>query len=159
VSRSDLTLALASGAAVAAVISLGLAVWYLLWMRRVRRAQQALLAGRNVDLVEFAVGMQSRQEHVEALVAGMVDAIDEHGARIDQKLGRRAIVRYDGIRDIGGHQSTTMALLDTSGSGVVVSAVQGRDLARIYIKDVVNGEPGSIELTPEEHQAVVRAMG
>ena len=158
-SRSDLTLALAIAAAVVAVIDLGLAAWYLLWMRRVRRAQQALLAGKNVDLVEFAVGMQARQEQIEAQVEGMVSAIEQHGQRIDQKLGRRALVRYDAIRDIGGHQSTTIALLDTSGSGLVISAVQGRDIARIYIKDVVNGEPGSIELTPEEAQAVARAMG
>lgn len=158
-SRSDLTLALAIAAAVVAVIDLGLAAWYLLWMRRVRRAQRALLAGKNVDLVEFAVGMQARQEQIEAQVEGMVSAIEQQGQRIDQKLGRRSLVRYDAIRDIGGHQSTTIALLDTSGSGIVISAVQGRDIARIYIKDVVNGEPGSIELTPEEAQAVARAMG
>ena len=43
-------------------------------------------------------------------------------------------------------------------SGIVISAIQGRDYARLYVKDVVDGAAGSVELTPEERQAVDRAM-
>ena len=141
-----------------AVVDLLLALWFLRWMRRVRRAQEALLAGKNVDLVEFAVGMQTRMEHVESVVRRVDEDMALARRRIDGCHQRRALVRYDAIKDVGGHQSTSLALLDDGGSGLVISAIQGRDYARIYVKDVVSGAPGSIELTPEERQAVERAM-
>ena len=78
--------------------------------------------------------------------------------RLDSAYQRRALIRYDAIKDVGGRQSTTIAILDAHGSGIVVSAIQGRDYARLYVKDVVDGEAGSVELTPEERQAVDRAM-
>jgi len=148
----------AAGAGGLAVLDLLLCLWFLRWMRRVRRAQEALLAGRNVDLVEFAVGMQTRMEHVEGVVA----SAEQHLAAAEERIAgcyqRRGLVRYDALRDLGGNQSTTIALLDDRGSGLVVSAIQGRDYARIYVKDVVAREPGSIELTPEELVAIARAM-
>jgi Protein of unknown function (DUF4446) len=141
-----------------AVISLALAVWFSTWMRRVRRAQEALLAGRNVDLVEFAVGMQARMERVEQVASDAIQTLAAAQRRLDACYQRRALVRYDALRDAGGHQSVSIAILDAHGSGAVVSAIQGRDQARIYVKDVVARKPGSVELTPEEQQAVDRAM-
>ena len=141
-----------------AVVSLVLAAWFLSWMRRVRHAQEALLAGKNVDLIEFAVGMHTRMEVVEDTVGKAVAQVEETRKRLEACYQRRAIVRYDAIRDVGGHQSASIAILDDHGSGLVVSAIQGRDYARIYVKDVVATKPGSVELTPEERQAVERAM-
>jgi hypothetical protein len=40
---------------------------------------------------------------------------------------------------------------------VVVSAIQGRDYARIYVKELDRGR-ASVALSPEEQQAVDRAM-
>jgi hypothetical protein len=142
------------GAAALAVIDLALAGWFLVWMRRVRHAQRALLAGENVDLVEFAVGMQARQEQVERAAEGVQTALAEAKVRIDACLAHRAIVRYDAYVDAGGRQSTSIALLDEHGSGVVVSAIQDRSYARIYVKDVSLGSSGDVALSPEEQQAV-----
>ena len=155
---SDPTTIIATVAVALAVVDLLLAAWFLRWMRRVRRAQEALLAGKNVDLIEFAVGMHTRMEMVEETVGKAVSQVEETGRRLDGCYQRRAIVRYDAIKDIGGHQSTSIAILDDGGSGLVVSAIQGREFARIYVKDVVSARPGSVELTPEERQAVERAM-
>ncbi len=155
---NDATTQVALGAVGLAVVDLLLAAWFLRWMRRVRRAQQALLAGKNVDLVEFAVGMQTRMESVEALATRIEESTTATATRVGRCYQRRALVRYDAIKDVGGHQSTSVALLDDHGSGIVVSAIQGRDYARIYVKDVVLREPGSIDLTPEERQAIERAM-
>ena len=49
------------------------------------------------------------------------------------------------------------ALLDAGRSGVVLSAIQGRDYARIYVKELDRGRP-SVALSPEEEEAVERAM-
>jgi hypothetical protein len=154
---SDSATLIALGAAALAVVDLGLAAWFLVWMRRVRRAQRALLAGENVDLVEFAVGMQTRQEQVERAAADVQAALAEAATRIDRCLSHRAIVRYDAYVDAGGRQSTSIALLDDRGSGVVVSAIQDRSYARIYVKDVALGSPAGVALSPEEQQAVDEA--
>ena len=42
-------------------------------------------------------------------------------------------------------------------SGVIVTAIQGRDYARIYVKELDHGRP-SVALSPEETEAVERAM-
>ena len=141
-----------------ALANLALAAWFLVWMRRVRRGQRALLAGRNVDLVEFAVGMQTRQEQVERIAGDAQAALREVRARIDRCLARRAFVRFDAYAEAGGRQSTAIALLDGDGSGVVVSAIQDREYARIYVKDVLHGGPGAIALSPEEREAISLAL-
>src|SRR5919112_1149351 len=41
--------------------------------------------------------------------------------------------------------------------GAVVSAIQGRDYARVYVKELDRGRP-SVALSPEEEEAVERAM-
>ena len=155
---TDATTLVAIAALVVAVVDLGLAAWFLVWMRRVRRAQRALLAGKNVDLVEFAVGMQARQEQVEEVVEGVRHALAHAEGRLDRSLAHRALVRYDAYADAGGQQSTTIALLDATGTGLVVSAIQDRAYARIYVKDVRDGGPAGVDLSPEERSAVERAM-
>jgi hypothetical protein len=156
---SDTTTIVALVALGLAVAELILCVWFLLWVRRVRGAQRALLAGKNVDLVEFAVGMQARQEQVEAIVDAFEARLQSAETHVGAALSRRALVRYDALGDGGGNQSTSVAILDSTGTGLVISAIQGRDYARIYVKDVVDGEAGSIDLTPEERRAVERARG
>jgi hypothetical protein len=69
-----------------------------------------------------------------------------------------SIVRYDAYEDTGGHQSASVALLDSARTGVVVTAIQGRDYARIYMKELERGR-ASVPLSPEEQEAVDRAMG
>ena len=49
------------------------------------------------------------------------------------------------------------ALLDAARSGIVLTAIQGRDYARIYVKDIERGT-ASVALSPEEQTAVERAM-
>ena len=53
--------------------------------------------------------------------------------------------------------AASLALLDATRSGVVVTAIQGRDYARIYMKELDRGRP-SLALSPEEQEAVERAM-
>jgi Protein of unknown function (DUF4446) len=45
----------------------------------------------------------------------------------------------------------------SSRSGVVLSAIQGRDYARVYVKELDQGK-AVIALSPEEQEAVERAM-
>jgi hypothetical protein len=48
-------------------------------------------------------------------------------------------------------------MLDASRSGIVFSSILHRDQARVYVKQVHQGE-SAIELSPEEQQAIDAAL-
>ena len=58
-------------------------------------------------------------------------------------------MRYDAYNEMSGRQSTSIALLDSSASGIVLSSIHHRDQARLYAKRVQDGR-GELELSPEE---------
>jgi hypothetical protein len=126
--------------------------------RRLREQQKMVLGGERRDLLDFVVGLQSRIDDVHSAVDEVAAGIARVDRRVDGSLVNTAIVRYDAYEDTGGHQSASAAILDSTRTGLVVTAIQGRDYARIYMKDVDRGRP-SVELSPEEQEAVERAMG
>ncbi len=85
------------------------------------------------------------------------DRLGEAEARLDHTIAHRALVRYDAYNELSGRQSTSIALLDATGSGVVVSSIHHRDQARVYAKQVHEGR-GELELAPEEEEAVRIAL-
>jgi len=142
----------------AAAVGIGLAWWALVKVRRVRDAQRSLLGGGRKNLVEFAVSLQARIDDLHRAVDEVAAGLARVDRRVDATVANMAIVRYDAYEDTGGHQSASLALLDASRSGVVVTAIQGRDYARIYMKELDRGK-ASVALSPEEQEAVERAMG
>ena len=148
---------IAIGAAVIALLAVAIALVLHVRLRRVRAAQLTLQGSGGGDLVDFAVSLQGR-------IDGLHRAVDEVAAtfarlerRVDSTVSRVSVVRYDAYENTGGHQSASVALLDKSRNGVVLSAIQGRDYARIYVKELDEGR-AAVSLSPEEHEAVERAM-
>ena len=148
---------IAIGAAAAAAVSLLLALGYHLALRRVRSSQLVLLGGGREDIVDFAVSLQSRIDDLQGAVGEVAAGLTRVDRRIDDTVSKTAIVRYDAYENSGGHQSASLALLDAARTGVVLSAIQGRDYARIYVKELDRGR-ASVALSPEELEAVERAM-
>jgi hypothetical protein len=148
---------IAIGAAALAAVALAFAVLHYLTLRRVRRDQLVLLGGGKADFVEFAVSLQGRIDDLHRAVDGITAGLERIDRRVDETVSKTAIVRYDAYENSGGHQSASVAMLDASRSGVVLSAIQGRDYARIYVKELDRGH-ASIALSPEELEAVERAM-
>jgi Protein of unknown function (DUF4446) len=148
------------GAVGLAVGVAGLVVACIAWVRvrRVRDAQRMLIGGGRKDLVEFAVSLQGRIDDLHRAVDEIQAGLARVDRRVDTTVANAAIVRYDAYEDTGGHQSASLALLDAARTGVVVTAIQGRDYARIYMKELDRGKP-SVALSPEEQDAVDRAMG
>ncbi len=152
--------ALAIGAAglVLALVALVVAARTARWAGRLRRAEQALLDGEPVDLVEFAVGMQARMERLEDDGEKLRHEVVSALGQLDVLLRRRAIVRYDATAEDEGRRSSSLALLDRNGSGIVISSVHAGSTTSIFVKDVLRGAAGSIALTPEEEQAIAIAL-
>ena len=140
------------------VVALALAWWGFVKVRRVRDAQRQMLGGGRRDLIEFAVSLQGRVDDLHRAVDEVAAGLARVDRRVDETVANTAIVRYDAYEDTGGHQSASLALLDAARTGVVITAIQGRDYARIYMKEIDRGAP-AVALSPEEQQAVERAMG
>ena len=148
-------IAIAAAAVAAVAVVVAVAAWWKL--RAVRTAQQVLLGGGKQDLVDFAVSLQGRIDDLHRAVDEIAAGLSRVDRRVDTAVSKTSLVRYDAYEGSGGHQSASIALLNAARSGVVVSAIQGRDYARIYVKELDRGRP-SVALSPEEEEAVERAM-
>ncbi len=78
--------------------------------------------------------------------------------RLDGAIAYRSLIHYDAYGEMSGRQSTSIALLDASRSGLVLSSIHHRDQARLYAKEIHEGS-AEHELSPEENEAVRLALG
>jgi uncharacterized protein DUF4446 len=162
----DLTSAAGIAALVAggiAVIALLLALVLLVKLRRIRTAQKVVLGTSGErDLVTHAEGIEiafvELRELVETTFEQVQRRLESDEDRITRGISRTAVIRYDAYNEMSGRQSSSMALLDERGTGVVLSSILHRDQARLYVKGVREGTP-ELELSPEEHEAVRTALG
>jgi hypothetical protein len=153
----------ALAAAVVAVIALLLAAVVGFKLRRLRSAQRAVLGpdGGQRDLVVHAQqleqGFTDLRDWVEESIEHFERRMQSTEGRLDGCIAYRSMVRYDAYNELSGHQSSSLALLDARRSGVVVSSIVHRDQARLYVKQLRDGE-AEIELSPEEREAVDTAL-
>jgi hypothetical protein len=159
-SSTEGIVALAAGG-VAVVALLGCVV-LAVWLRRLRASQRVVLGERGErDIVGHGVELQ-------AAFAALRDYVEEVGHRLDARLqsaetaldgaiSHRSLVRYDAYNEMSGRQSLSIALLDASHSGIVLTSIHHRDQARLYAKQVQGGE-SELELSPEEAEAVRLAV-
>ena len=148
---------IAIGAAAGAGIALAMVSYFWLRLRKVRAAQMVLLGGGTEDLVDFAVSLQARIDDLHRAVDEVAAGLARVDRRVDGCVSKTSIVRYDAYEGAGGHQSASLVFLDAARSGVVFTAIQGRDYARIYVKELEHGR-APVALSPEEQEAVERAM-
>jgi hypothetical protein len=153
---------------IVALAAAGVAAVAFLWvivlalkLRRVRAAQRTILGGQETDLAAHAASLQEAfvqlRDWVEEVAAGLEGRVAATERRVDGSITHTSVVRYDAMNELSGQQSSTVALLDERRTGVVISSILHRDQARLYVKQVREGNP-EYELSPEEQQAVDEAM-
>jgi hypothetical protein len=153
---------------IVALAAAGVAAVALLWvivlslkLRRLRAAQRTILGGEEIDVAAHAASLQEAfvqlRDWVEEVAAGLEGRVAGAEQRMDRSIAHTSVVRYDAMNELSGQQSSTVALLDARRTGVVISSILHRDQARLYVKQVRQGNP-EYELSPEEQQAVDEAM-
>ena len=152
--------------AVIITVASGLAVlvlFFLFWLtaRRVALLNKRLdrfMKGSSGDSIEdMVVEYKQRIEGLESLggaLNGRVKALETIQRGCIQKTG---LVRYNAFCDTGCDLSFSLALLDSDGSGVVLSSLYGRNESIMYAKPLVNGK-SRYALSAEEQEAVNRAL-
>jgi hypothetical protein len=161
---SDLTSTqgiVALAAAGVAVVALLLAVVLGVKLRRMRASQRAVLGDGARDLVAHAEQLQTAftqmRDWVEESIEHFERRMGEVEQRVDNCIAYSSLVRYDAYNELSGHQSSSMALLDSNKTGVVLTSIVHRDQARLYVKQLRAGE-ASLALSPEELEAVDQAL-
>ena len=153
---------------IVALAAAGVGLIALLWvivlsvkLRRVRAAQRTILGDADTDLVGHAASLHEAfvqlRDWVEEVASGLEGRVSGAEHRMDGCISHTSVVRYDAMNELSGQQSSTVALLDARSTGVVISSILHRDQARLYVKQVREGNP-EYELSPEEQQAVEVAM-
>ena len=130
---------------------------YYLEEERALFTGDVILGGSTTDVVDFAVSLQGRIDDLHRAVDEVAAGLTRVDRRVDGAVTNTSVVRYDAYEDAGGQQSASFAFLDSNRTGTVVTAIQGRDYARVYVKELERGQP-NLALSPEEAEAVERAM-
>jgi hypothetical protein len=146
--------------AVAVLALLGCAA-LLIGMRRLRAGQRVVLGEGERDVVAHAAALQEAFEELREYVGDVAERLDARLAQAELELrgtiAHRSLVRYDAYNELSGQQSMSIALLDGTRSGIVLSCIHHRDQARVYAKQVQDGR-SELELSPEEAEAVRLAL-
>jgi hypothetical protein len=149
-----------AAAAVALVALVAAAVLYR-QLRRLRADQRAVLGDHGADLVAHAATLDASFRALHDYVTEVVQQLDGRVGvaeeRLDGAIAHWGLIRYDAYNEMSGRQSTSIALLDSSRSGVVLSSIHHRDQARLYAKQVDKGR-GELRLSPEEEEALRLAL-
>ena len=144
-----------------AVVALVGCVALALSVRRLRSAQKVVLGEGERDVVAHAAAIQGGFEDLREYVGEVAERLEQRLGGVELSLqgaiAHRALVRYDAYNELSGHQSVSVALLDDTRSGVVLTCIHHRDQARVYLKQVHGGK-GELELSPEEAEAVQLAL-
>jgi hypothetical protein len=152
---------IALAAAALAVVALLTAIVLTARLRRLRSEQRVVLGDRREDLVAHAVSLQQQfaalHEYVEDVAARLDQRMATAERRLDGAVSYSSLVRYDAYGEMSGRQSLSIALLDSTQSGIVLSSIHHRDQARLYAKQVHGGR-GELELSPEEADAITVAL-
>jgi hypothetical protein len=151
------TLALA-GAVVGFIALIFVAILFLR-LSRLRRTYSLLQgSGDTEDFIGAVARQVSAVEKLRRDVSVLQTTLDQTRTEVADALRHVAVVRYDAFGDMGGRMSFSAALLDDSGDGVVFTSINARSEARTYIRGIKAGVSPSTPLSPEEDQAVQRAM-
>lgn len=154
---TDIAQILAAVALGLAALSLLLGILLFRISRRLQRDQRVILGPRGEeDIIQHVTGMDEKMNNLRVALEDLTVAARDHEVCIDGCLSRVGIVRFDAYHDLGGRQSSSVALLDAKETGLVITTVVSREFARIYVKNIRSGQ-ADIPLAPEEIEAVDQA--
>jgi hypothetical protein len=139
----------------------GLVIWLALLQRSAAllrgRLQRILSDSGTAGLDEILAGQAKRSDHL----ASRVDATDSLARELEASsrlaLRKVGVVRFNPFQDSGGDQSFAIAILDQSGTGILISSLHGRAETRIFAKQVTEGR-STHALSDEEQQAIRAAL-
>jgi hypothetical protein len=122
------------------------------------------LVSLREDLTDIGGGLATLREDVSDMVTDLATVRTDLAAATSAPvadptaLRHVALVRYDAFADVGGRLSYSLALLDDTRSGLVLTTLAGKSDVRTYARTISAGAADGT-LTAEEQQAIEAAAG
>lgn len=125
-------------------------IWFFLKLNNLVKntAEKSL-----VSAIEKIVSLEKKNEIEIGLIKKEIAKIENQSLAHIQKIG---LVRFNPFEETGGDHSFSLALLDGTDSGFVVTGLHTRERTRLYVKSIKRGL-SEHELSKEEQRALVKA--
>ncbi|MDP3982226.1 MAG: DUF4446 family protein [bacterium] len=95
---------------------------------------------------------------LEKRIQNMEEELRGYRQDLEKTVGKVAMVRYNPFREVGSDQSFSIAFLNSLEEGVVLTSHYGRDMTRMYAKQI-RGGASPHPLSVEEQNVVDMALG
>ncbi|WP_274365061.1 DUF4446 family protein [Paenibacillus thermotolerans] len=138
-------------------IMLILYITALIKIGRLRRRLNRFVNGSSVDGLEGVIQeIHVQFEKLQSMGKANESAIAELQRKTAALKGNLAVMRYNAFAERGSDLSFSIALLDASGDGAVITTIHNRGESVVYAKPVKNGN-SNYALTPEEKEVIHQA--
>lgn len=131
-----------------------------LWVKlnKLRKDYKKMTNGQeNIDIEQILIQLQEKgnkqaekTEQAERLIRQLQERMSTMKANI-------SIYRYNAFAGSGSDLSFSIAILDDSQSGVVLTGIHNREQTYVYAKPVEQGQ-SKYALSPEEKEAITRSL-
>ncbi|BDG61862.1 DUF4446 family protein [Caldinitratiruptor microaerophilus] len=146
--------------ALLALVAVLLAAVLLLALRQralLHRYRQLLGGPRGQELEDLLLEQARTLQRLEDRVRDLEQALERTVREGLAHVRHVGLVRYQAFPDVGGNLSFSLALLDGTATGAVVTSLWTRSECRLYAKPVVRGTSPQ-PLSAEEQEALAQAL-
>ncbi|MBI2085761.1 DUF4446 family protein [Candidatus Daviesbacteria bacterium] len=103
------------------------------------------------EIIEIIEGFKGELSDLKVQIEKIRDQGLQHIQRVE-------LLRYNPYDDTGGDQSFTICLLDSFGTGMVITSLHARPGTRVFGKEIVLGKSSKYQLSKEEELVIKKAM-
>lgn len=103
------------------------------------------------EIIKAVEGFKGELSDLE----GKIEALKNQGL---QHIQRVELLRFNPYNDTGGNISFTACLLDSFGSGIVITSLHARSGTRMFGKEILSGKSKKYQLSKEEELVIKKAM-
>ncbi|WFR63712.1 DUF4446 family protein [Paenibacillus amylolyticus] len=127
-------------------------------LRKFKRKYEAMMAGSGVeDLESLLINLKIQMDSIEdehKLQTNQLQVVMQKLTRIQGKIG---VKRYNAYGEHGSDLSFSMAMINDSQDGMILTGIYNRDGSYVYAKPLKGGE-STYTLSPEEKEAITLAQ-
>lgn len=127
-------------------------------LRSMRRKYEAMMSGTGVeDLESLLLDLKNQNDMLEETQEQQKNMLKALQDKLHHVKGRVALKRYNAFGERGNDLSFSLAILDDSQNGIVLTSLHNRENSYIYAKTLQQGQ-SAYPLSPEEQEVVTLAL-
>lgn len=125
--------------------------------RIIKRGRELFTGSKKGDVYELLNSYLVKVKRVEQNNDRVKKNLEDLVSIFKNSFQKMGIIRYNPLNDVGGNLSFTIALLDHSDNGIVITSIHNREGDRIYAKPIRGGK-SEHNLSNEEEEALDKAI-